>query len=143
MGGPIWETGRILETLIQFRNSGANTSHRGKTALSPTYCHLSNGTFGVNTITECQGERSMRKNLGFNGHCPNVFMTPIAPMMNFLRVVVVDFFCSGGGCGGFGGKTNRHLSSKSRILLPPLSKGQGWRILPKMEKSRNFSNMST
>ena len=92
LGGPIWETGRILETLIQFRNSGANTSHRGKTALSPTYCHLSNGTFGVNTITECQGERSMRKNLGCNGHCPNVFMTPIAPMMNFLRVVVVDFF---------------------------------------------------
>ena len=34
----------------------------------------------------------MRKNLGCNGHCLNVFMTPIAPMMNFLRVVVVDFF---------------------------------------------------
>ena len=34
----------------------------------------------------------MRKNLGCNGHCPNGFMNPIAPMMNFLRVVVVDFF---------------------------------------------------
>ena len=37
-------------------------------------------------------EDPWEKNLGCNGHCPNGFMTPIAPMMNFLRVVVVDFF---------------------------------------------------
>ena len=35
----------------------------------------------------------MRKNLGCNGHCPNIFMTPIAPaVINFLRVLLVDFF---------------------------------------------------
>ena len=83
----------------------------------------------------------MRKNLGCNGHCPNVFMTPIPPVINFLRVVVVDFFCIGGGCGGFGGKTNRHLSSKSRILLPPRQKGQGWRILAKILMRRRKSNL--